>query len=73
MKFIIMLFLCLSTQAGYSIGLYKKGDKLYNCNPSDINLYTHSSAGSKIVSVLKFEDYCIVIDDDLKKNTVYNY
>lgn len=67
MKFIIMLFLCLSTQAGYSIGLYKKGDKLYNCNPSDINLYTHSSAGSKIVSVLKFEDYCIVIDDDLKK------
>ncbi|MEO8239738.1 MAG: SH3 domain-containing protein [Flavobacterium sp.] len=67
MKFIITLFLCLSIQAGYSIGLYKKGDKLYNCSPSDIHLYTHPNAGSKIVSVLKFEEECTVIDDDLKK------
>lgn len=66
MKFIITFFLCLSIQA-YSIGLYKKGDTLYNCSPSDIYLYAHSNAGSKIVSVLKFEEECVVIDDDLKK------
>jgi hypothetical protein len=67
MKFIITFFLCLSIQAGYSIGSYKKGDKLYNWSPTKIPLYTKPNAGSKVVSVLSFEEECIVIDDDLKK------
>ncbi|MBF4515576.1 SH3 domain-containing protein [Flavobacterium sp. ANB] len=67
MKFIIAFFFCISVQAIYSIGSYKKGDILYNCSGEEVKLYADSNTKSKIVTVLNAAEDCIVIDDNIKK------
>ncbi|KUJ60773.1 hypothetical protein AR687_15285 [Flavobacteriaceae bacterium CRH] len=67
MKFIFTLFFCIYVQAIYSIGLYKKGDTVYNCSAAEVKLHADSNSKSKIVTVLNASEECIVIDYNIKK------
>ncbi|TRX35340.1 SH3 domain-containing protein [Flavobacterium sp. ZT3R18] len=69
MKTLILALFCFSIHPIYSIGLYKKGDKLYNWNRSGLDLYTGSNNKCEIIASLPFETQCTVIDDHLKKSS----